>query len=37
MGQSGVWKTLKKTNSEEISIFEGYDGSRMSKMHSGGV
>ena len=35
--KSGVWKTLKKPNFEKISVFEGFDGSRMSKMHSGGV
>ena len=37
MAQFGVWKTLKKTNFEEIMIFEGCGGSRMTKMHSGGV
>ena len=35
--RSGVWKTLKNRNFEEIPIFEGCDGSRMPKMHSGGV
>ena len=33
----GVWKTLKNPNFEEILIFEGCGGSRMTKMHSGGV
>ena len=32
-----MWKTLKKSNFEEISVFEGYNGSRMPKMYSGGV
>ena len=32
--KSGVWKTLKNPNFEEISVFEGCDGSRMPKMHS---
>ena len=35
--KSGVWKTLKNPNFEEILIFEGCGGSRMTKMHSGGV
>ena len=35
--KSGVWKTLKNPNFEEIMIFEGCGGSRMTKMHSGGV
>ena len=35
--KSGLWGTLKTPNFDEISIFEGCDGSRMPKMHSGGV
>ena len=35
--KSGVWETLKNPNIEEILDFEGCDGSRMPKMHSGGV
>ena len=37
MAYSGVWETLKNPNFEEVSIFEGCDGSRMPKMHSGEV
>ena len=37
MAESGVWKTLQNPNFEEILIFEGCGGSRMTKMHSGGV
>ena len=37
MAKSGVWETLKKPIFQKISIFEGCDGSRMPKMHSGSV
>ena len=37
MAKSVVLETLKKRNFEKISIFEGCDGSRMPKMHSGEV
>ena len=37
MAYSGVWETLKNPNFEKISVFEGCDGSRMPKMHSGEV
>ena len=37
MAYSRVWVTLKNPHFEKISIFEGCDGSRMPKMHSGGV
>ena len=35
--KSGVWETLKNPNFEETSVFEGCDGSRVPKMHSGKV
>ena len=35
--KSGVWETLKNPNFEKISVFEGCDGYRMPKMHSGEV
>ena len=34
MAKSGVWKTLKNPNFEQICFFESCSGSRMSKMHS---
>ena len=37
MAKSGVWETLKNPNFEKIWGFEGSDGPRMPKMHSGEV